>query len=153
VSNLVTFRGEGVEVCKMWFLKNVNFETPRFWTRSFFRRVFLFSQNQDNQPLFKFYMEHGTSYIYRRMVRVRHSGNVCVRQLYAKSQNSDRFEMPRDTDLSRKPQSFLYHSIDRRHIFLDLKFEEELFVSLSRKHKFKNGGCFFQGEDPFFFSL
>jgi hypothetical protein len=82
--------------------ENVNFETPRFWTRSFFHEDPLFSRDRDKQPIFRIYMEHDTSYIYWRMLRLRHSVSVCVRQLYTKTQNSDRFEMPRDSDSSHE---------------------------------------------------
>jgi hypothetical protein len=67
------------------------------------------------------------------MLRENYSYAVCVRQLYIKTQNSGHFEMPGDHDSIKKPFHSKHYSINRKHIFLDAKFEVGLLTQFMRK--------------------
>jgi hypothetical protein len=78
-------------------------------------------------------MEEDVAFIYRVILKSKHFCTLCLRQLYTKTQNSDRFEMSKSDDSSTETQHPWHRMIDRMHILLSVKFEDILVISFNRK--------------------
>jgi hypothetical protein len=90
------------------------------------------------QPRFKIPMEHDEKYLYRKMLKLKFDCAVCDCEHRTKAQLAIDASAPKYGNSSKKVQHYCHHSIGRKHIFLHVKFETRLPISLARKYMSKS---------------